>query len=191
MLGNQLLDQQLNNMSLSEKEIALKILKEMSESGVSQTYEDLKYVDYKEIPVDIETFLTDDRYLGQAWKDATGKTKLYPFWLDQLKEIFPNNTDTDYNTLLESGARGIGKSEIACGCVGAYLMYRVMCLKNPLEYYSLKQTEKICFAFMNIKKELRSIIGFSLGPIIGSTIGFLITPIVTYFISPEEYDRQS
>jgi hypothetical protein len=71
-----------------------------------------------------------------------------------LKEIFPNNLDTDYDTLLESGARGIGKSEVACGAVCPYLMYRVMCLKNPLEYYHLKLSEKIAFAFMNIKLEL-------------------------------------
>lgn len=156
-----MISKELNNLSDKEKEVALKILKEMSESGSSQIYEDLKYSEYKEIPVDIETFLTDDRYLGQAWKDASGKTKLYPFWLEQLKKIFPTNIDTDYNTLLESGARGIGKSEVACGCVGAYLMYRVMCLKNPLEFYRLKQTEKICFAFMNIKLALAEEIAIS------------------------------
>ena len=150
-----------NNLTDKEKELALKILKEMSEEGNSKLYEDLKYAEYKEVPVDIETFLTDDRYLGQAWKDTAGKSKLYPFWLDQLKEIFPTNVDTDYNTLLESGARGIGKSEVACGCVGAYLMYRVMCLKNPLEFYRLKQTEKICFAFMNIKLALAEEIAIS------------------------------
>lgn len=156
-----MLSNELNNLNEKEKELALQILKEMSEKGNSQIYEDLKYAEYKEIPVDIETFLTDDRYLGQAWKDASGKSKLYPFWLETLKEIFPDNTSTDYNTLLESGARGIGKSEVACGCVGAYLMYRVMCLKNPLEFYRLKQTEKICFAFMNIKLALAEEIAIS------------------------------
>ena len=156
-----MLSNELNNLSEKERELALQILKEMSEKGNSQIYEDLKYSEYKEIPVDIETFLTDDRYLGQAWKDTSGKSKLYPFWLDTLKEIFPDNITTDYNTLLESGARGIGKSEVACGCVGAYLMYRVMCLKNPLEFYKLKQTEKICFAFMNIKLALAEEIAIS------------------------------
>lgn len=156
-----MISNELNNLTEKEKELALKILKEMSEKGNSKIYEDLKYAEYKEIPVDIETFLTDDRYLGQAWKDTTGKLKLYPFWLERLKEIFPDNVSTDYNTLLESGARGIGKSEIACGCVGAYLMYRVMCLKNPLEFYRLKQTEKICFAFMNIKLSLAEEIAIS------------------------------
>ena len=152
---------ELENLSETERELALKILKEMSKEGKSEIYNDLLYSDYKEVPVDIETFLTDDRYLGQAWKDTVGNSKLYPFWLDQLKRIFPTNIDTDYNTLLESGARGIGKSEVACGCVGAYLMYRVMCLKNPLEFYRLKQTEKICFAFMNIKLALAEEIAIS------------------------------
>ena len=155
------INKKLQGLDEKEKQAVLKILKEISEKGNSKIYEDLKYTEYKEIPVDIETFLTDDKYLGLAWKDANGKLKLYPFWLEKLKEIFPDNINTNYNTLLESGARGIGKSEIACGCVGAYLMYRVMCLKNPLEFYRLKQTEKICFAFMNIKLALAKEIAIS------------------------------
>ena len=151
----------LKDLSEEEKKEVFKILGEFSKDGESKTYNDLLYEDYKEIPVDIETFLTDDRYLGLAWKDASGKSKLYPFWLEQLKKLFPNNIDTDYNTLLESGARGIGKSEVACGAVGAYLMYRVLCLKNPLEFYHLKLTEKICFAFMNIKLTLAKEIAIS------------------------------
>ena len=161
MVANNNLDlSALNNLSPQEKEYALKILHDLA-TGSSDGYNELKYSDYTEIPVDIETFLTNDTYLGQAWKDATGKLKLYDFWLDRLKELFPTNVDTAYNTLLESGARGIGKSEVACGCVGAYLMYRVMCLKNPLEYFHLKQTEKICFAFMNIKLSLAEEIAIS------------------------------
>lgn len=145
---------ELQGLSENEKRLALQILQEFSASGSSQKYQELKYRDYKEIPVDIETFLTDDNYLGKAWKDATGKSKLYPFWLEQLKKLFPTNVDTDYNTFLESGARGLGKSEVACGCVCTYLMYRVMCMKNPNAFFKLKQTEKICFAFMNIKLAL-------------------------------------
>lgn len=144
----------LSSLSKEEQELALSILKEYADTGSSSTLDALTYADYKERPVDIETFLTDDRYLGKAWKDVRGNIKLYPFWQEQLKKLFPSPTETAYNTLLESGARGLGKSEIACGAVGAYLMYRVLCLKNPLEYYKLKPTEKIVFAFMNIKLEL-------------------------------------
>ena len=163
MVAENILDlSALNKLSDEERSYAIKILEELASSGGnSKLYDELKYADYNEIPVDIETFLTDDHYLGQAWKDATGKLKLYDFWLARLKELFPTNIDTAYNTLLESGARGIGKSEVACGCVGAYLMYRVMCLKNPLEYFHLKQTEKICFAFMNIKLALAEEIAIS------------------------------
>ena len=145
---------ELQNLSEQERELAISILKEISEKGKSEKLDELKYSEYKEIPVDIETFLTDDRYLGKPWKDSFGNSKVYPFWMKVLKEIFPNNTDTAYDTLLESGARGIGKSEQACAAICPYLMYRVLCLKNPLEFYRLKSNEKIAFAFMNIKLEL-------------------------------------
>ena len=59
-----------------------------------------------------------------------------------------------------SGARGLGKSEIAVTC-GLYIMYRVMCLRSPLEYFNLKPTEKIAFAFMNITEALAYDIGVS------------------------------
>ena len=100
----------LEGLTESERRYALQILSELSENNL-QKYNELKYADYDEIPVDIETFLTDDRYLGNAWKTSNGKLKLYEFWLDRLKELFPNNIDTAYNTLLESGARGIGKAQ--------------------------------------------------------------------------------
>lgn len=144
----------MSSLNPEEKEIITRILKEYGEQGKSLLLEKIKYKDYNEIPVDIETFINDDNYLGQSWKDSNGKSKLYPYWLDVLKEIFPTNIDTDYDTLLESGARGLGKSEIACAIIAPYLMYRIMCLKDPLNYYHLKSNEKIVFAFMNIKLEL-------------------------------------
>ena len=87
-MGNSIDTSALNSLSPQEREYALKILEDLANTnGNSQLYNDLKYSDYEEIPVDIETFLTDDRYLGNAWKDAGGKLKLYPFWLERLKEL--------------------------------------------------------------------------------------------------------
>ena len=40
-------------------------------------------------------------------------------------------------------------------------MHRVMCLKNPLEHFRLKPTEKIVFALMNIKLDLAEEIAIS------------------------------
>lgn len=151
---------ELDKLSPQEREIALKILKEYSLNGNSKLLTDLVYEDYSEIPVDIETFLTDDRYLGRAWKESDGKSKVYPYWLEVLKELFPDNVTTTVNNLIESGARGLGKSEIAV-TIGLYLMHRVMCLKNPLAHFRMKPTEKICFAFMNITKILAEEIGIS------------------------------
>ena len=151
------IQEQLQGLNEEEKKYVLSILKDI-DNGNDKSYTDLMYEDYNEIPVDIETFIKDDNYMGQAWKDSEGKLKLYPYWLDRLKELFPTNTDVSVNNFIESGARGLGKSEVGT-LTGMYLMYRVMCLKNPLEFYHMKPTEKICFAFMNITKDLSEEIG--------------------------------
>jgi hypothetical protein len=144
---------ELDNLTLEERRAALAILKEYSEQGTSRTYTKMLLADYKEIPVDIITFIKDDRYMGNAWHTTDGKCKLYPFWEEKLKQIFPDAFTTNYNNILESGARGLGKSDIAV-VIAQYHMYRVMCLKDPLAYFNLRPTEKICFAFMNITKTL-------------------------------------
>ena len=147
-------EEELNGLSEQERRAIFDILNELGNNGNSQLLDQLRYADYKEIPVDIETFISNDLYLGQAWKDSAGNLKIYPYWLDRLKELFPDNLTTSKNTFIASGARGLGKSEISAGIIIPYLIHRIMCMKNPLEFYSLKPTEKITFAFMNIKLEL-------------------------------------
>lgn len=144
----------LDNLTEEERKVALSILKEYEEKGSSDIYDSLLLADYKEIPVDIETFLTDDRYLGIPWKDIAGKSKLYPYWLEKLKQLFPSNTTTAVNTFIASGGRGLGKTDVCVNAVMTYMLYRIMCLKDPLSFFSLKQTDKIVFAFMNIKLDL-------------------------------------
>ena len=75
-----------------------------------------------------------------------------------MKELFPDNLTTNFNTFIESGARGLGKSEIAVTC-GLYLMHRLMCLKDPHTFLNLKPTEQVAFAFMNITEVLAMDIG--------------------------------
>lgn len=45
--------------------------------------------------------------------------------------------------------------------IAAYLLHRILCLKDPIAYYHLKPTEKIVFAFMNIKLALAEEIGIA------------------------------
>ena len=137
---------ELNNLSNKEREIVLKILNEYKDKGSSNTYNNIITTDYNEYPVDILTFIDSYDYLGKAWHSPDGKSKLYPYWREKLKEIFPDNVTTNYNHAIFSGARGLGKSEIAITCM-LYMLYRVMCLKNPHDYFNLKPTEKIAFAF--------------------------------------------
>lgn len=104
-------DNLLDNLTKEEKQIALEILKEYSEKGISDKYEQLLYSDYNEIPVDIITFLHDKQYLGNALYDAEGKFTVFPYWEEKLKEIFPTNTTTAYNTIIFTGAIGLGKAQ--------------------------------------------------------------------------------
>ena len=150
----------LNNLSEKERALALEILKEYSDTGNSAKLNNLLYEDWKEIPVDILTFIKDDNYLGRAWKDPEGNLKLFPYWENLLPKIFPDPFTTSVNNLIESGGRGLGKSEIAVTCM-LYMIYRLMCLKNPHAYYNLKVTEKFAFAFMNITKKLSEDIGIN------------------------------
>lgn len=142
-------EKDLDSLSPQEREFALKILKEMESEGKSKTYDDLIYADYKEIPVDIVTFLHEPKYLGNALLGDEGKFTLFPYWEEKLKEIFPDNLTTKYNTAIFTGAIGLGKSTVAVIAV-LYQLYRMMCLKNPYAHYGLQEIDLITFAFMNI-----------------------------------------
>lgn len=150
----------LDSLNPEERDLAISILKEYSEKGTSQKFNDILLEDYAEIPVDILTFVDDNEYLGNAWHDAEGKSKLYPYWRTELKKLFPDNLHTTVNNAIFSGSRGRGKSEIA-SLIAAYLLHRILCLKDPIEYFHLKPTEKIVFAFMNIKLALAEEIGIA------------------------------
>ena len=56
----------LDGLTQEEKALALEILKQMSQEGTSSILDNLKYGDFEEVPVDIDTFLDDDRYLGKG-----------------------------------------------------------------------------------------------------------------------------
>lgn len=102
---------QLDGLSEQEKKIALQILSQYANSGESKLFDDLKYADFEEIPVDIHTFLHDRKYLGNALYDPEGRFTLFPYWEKKLGDIFPTPTDTKYNTIVFTGAIGLGKAQ--------------------------------------------------------------------------------
>lgn len=142
----------LNSSNLSEQERAevLRILNQFSSNGTSDSYNALLMEDYEEIPVDIETFLKDPRYLGKGLVNEEGKFTVFPYWVEMLKEIYPDPLKpATCRTLALSGAIGLGKSFVAV-LIGAYELYRMMCLKDPYLFYGLQPIDKISFAVMNI-----------------------------------------
>ena len=153
------IQKELNNLTEDEKKVALEILKQYSQSGSSDVYQDLVYQDYEEIPVDIETFLYNEYYLGKSLIDAEGRKTVYPYWVETLKKIFPTNVDTAYNTLALTGSIGIGKSFMAVLCI-LYQLYRMMCLKDPYLHYGLQPIDKITFAFINITMDAAAGVGW-------------------------------
>ena len=143
----------LENLSKEEREIVAQILKEVSQNGASEKMNNLLYEDYKEIPVDIETFIHDPNYLGRGLTNAEGNFTLFPYWEELLKKIYPDPLKpATCNTLALTGAIGIGKSTEAV-IIGLYELYRMLCLKDPAVYYGIMSTDVISFAVINITIE--------------------------------------
>lgn len=141
---------ELENLTDEERKAVLKILEEYSQQGESKTYSNIVLADYNEVPVDIITFLHTPKYLGRGLISDDGKHTIFPYWEKVLKDIFPDPLKpARYNTAVFTGAIGLGKSTIAV-IAGAYELYRMLCLKNPYNYYGIQEVDKITFAVINI-----------------------------------------
>lgn len=120
------------------------------------TYVDYLYsIDYKERPVDIVTFIRDDRFLGKI--TANGKA-IYPVWIDVLADVM--STDSILEVVC-TGAIGIGKTYVST--IGmSYVIYRILNLKHPWGYFGLSDGGKFSSVFFNLNKSLSGSGGFQL-----------------------------
>lgn len=146
----------MQTLNDEEQKLIIQILKEYADTGTSKTYTDVWLEDYEEIPVDIDTFLEDPQYLGLATN--YGK-QIYPFWREQLRKLFANG-DMDYEEVAFTGAIGIGKTAIAVYAV-CYLLYRLLCLRNPQRYFGFADTDEIAIFFFNATVALAYGVGFA------------------------------
>lgn len=104
-MSNKVLDQ-LNELSPEQKQVALKILKDTLETNKSKTFNELLETDYDEIPVDIDTFLTDPLYLGEFTN--RGRNLTYRKWPEALRAWFPNPlAPSPYVEVALTGAIGL------------------------------------------------------------------------------------
>lgn len=131
------------------------IIQTLSENYTLEELSDLMFANeekyYEEKPVDIITFATDPYYLGKTYGDG----RLYKFWQDTLKEIYPVPMYSPYSEVLLSAAIGAGKT--SCSIIGlGYDAYRLLCLKDPQSYYGLTPNTTFVIALFSSTLTLAS-----------------------------------
>ena len=134
--------------SAEEQNILLQILKEFADNGDSYTYHNIWLADYKEFPVSIDTFLDSDVYLGKATREGTA---VYPYWRETMENIF--NAGNRYDEIALTGATRIGKTSTAIN-IAAYMLHRLMCLRDPQLFFGKKEISTFSLLFFNITKDL-------------------------------------
>lgn len=102
-----------------------------------------KILGYERVPSDIESFINDDYYLGRSMRDT-----LYPFWMDELKKIFPNPVITRHPYISLGGAIGTGKSTMS-KVMTLYMLHRLDCLSNPWKTLGISKTKSLAIAFQH------------------------------------------
>lgn len=135
----------LDGLSMQEREIALSILQSEDLGELA----DLYHIDYEEIPVSIDEFIKNPKYLGSLYDNGN---LVYPFWKEFMHNFFHNNPNKAFEIAL-SGAIGIGKSTVAA-IMMTYIIYKTLCLKNPREFYHLTGNSPIVFVVMNLTLDL-------------------------------------
>lgn len=143
-----------SSCSAEEQSYLLKILMELKDTGDSPTYRNIWLCDYSEIPVDIDTFVCDDQYLGRTNRNGDA---VYPYWRTVLNDIF--NHGNQYQEVFFTGATRIGKSSTAITAT-AYMLYRLMCLRDPQKFFNKKEISKFSILFFNITKDLAKGVAF-------------------------------
>lgn len=143
-----------NTCSEEEQQYLIQILEELSDTGTSPTYDTLFLQDYIEIPVDVDTFLSDNRYLGIA---NDGGKSVYPYWRDAMHKIYDD--PLQYDEVVFTGATRIGKSSTGVAAA-AYCLYRMMCLRNPQRFFKKKDISVFTMLFFNITLDLAKGVGF-------------------------------
>lgn len=143
-----------NSCTHEEKSYLYQILQEFADTGDSKTYNDVWLADYIEIPVTIHTFISSDMFLGKVTRQGEG---VYPYWKKVLSDIF--SAGNQYDECIFTGATRIGKTSTAI-TAASYMLYRLMCLRNPQQFFGIKDESKISILFFNITKDLAKGVAF-------------------------------
>jgi len=132
--------EEVESLTNEELEILYKIVEEYTAKGYSDLWEEFRYIDWKQEPVDPETFLLDDYFMGQ-----TGQSLRKQLIRDYLN-ICNNPLLTE---IIFTGAIGIGKDFLSYILV-AWEYYKLAMLKNPQKYLGIAPGTPIVGAILNV-----------------------------------------
>ena len=100
-----------------------------------------KLLGYRVLPVSMDEFLDNDYYLGTMFKG----NKIYPYWREVLKDIFPTPIHIRYPYVIFTGAIGTGKS-VCSKIISLYNLYKLDCLDNE-DYFGIVRTKPYSFIY--------------------------------------------
>lgn len=150
--NKKLLLEEIKNLTPEEKAAFRVLLKEMAEEKAPEEPSLLDYIgnaEFKQRPVDIETFVKDPYYLGDTCEN------IFPVLLQDLKKIFTEG----YNEVILTGAIGIGKSYLASIGV-CRVLYEISCLKDPHKSFGLAKDSNISVVVLSVNETLAVKVAF-------------------------------
>ena len=100
-------------------------------------------VAYEVAPPTIGQFLNGEEYLKRIFYEH-----LFPFWVDKLKEIFPNQIETRYPVVVLKGGYGTGKTTVA-RIIAEYNKCRILSLSDPNKVLGITSGDSIKFKYIN------------------------------------------
>lgn len=93
----------MNGLSAEERQAVIQILNEQANDGTSQALSAIIQADYDEMPVSIREFIKNPHYAGNYMQTV------YPFWVEQLEELFEKGKH--YSEVALTGSIGTGKAQ--------------------------------------------------------------------------------
>lgn len=140
-----MLDADLQLATPDEIQALQALLSDVLKGGTSQDslYDFFMDLEYKERPVDIETFCTDPYYLGETCAN------IYPVWMQDLKDLFAGN----FREFLLTGSIGAGKSFVA-SIVLLYVLYEISCMRDPHRSFGLSPGSDISAVVFSVTEDL-------------------------------------
>lgn len=135
-----IIDDVLTTLSQDDRALFADYLKTFPPEKQLQAIDDLVQLTWRQNPVPIRQFITDEEYLGLGGQ-------IYERLICDLEELFSG----PYTEAVFCGAIGWGKSSIA-KLIHAYLLHQLGCMHNPARAFGLVEGSSIVLINLSINK---------------------------------------